>query len=424
MWTELFQLAIRNLGRARARLIMTAGGVVVGTSAVILLVALTYGLQNAAEAGIGSDASLTQIDVYPMWGETGSTSPELNDETIVALWQIPNVQAVVPRVMVQSGEMHIGKYSGYASFIGIDPRILPYMGLTVAEGELSLERGQAIAGYAISQNFYDPKAEEWTPIEVDLMAESPVELLMYSYTGATRDEDLNFTGRLAEGNGFYDYVVFIPMEQAIEWNEWITDQEYDPETFVYNEVTVIANSREAVKGVSNAIKEMGFGTGGLGGFLDSLNGFFETMRLMLGAVGSVALLVAAFGVANTMMMAILERTREIGIMKAIGATNETILTLFLLEAGLVGLAGGVVGVLLANGLANVANNAIQNLPQSDGGIYFLPIDPTQIGGQLLVIPSELTWFAIVLATLVGIIAGIYPAWRAAQMPPVIALKHD
>lgn len=424
MWIELLQLAIRNLGRARARLFMTAGGVVVGTSAVILLVALTYGLQNAAEAGIGDNASLTQIDVYPLWNENGSAPQELNDETIRALWQIPNVQAVVPRVMLQSGELEVDDYKSYTTIVGIDPRVLPYMGITIAEGELTLGTGQAIAGYAVSQNFMDPTATEWIPIQVDLIAENPVELLMYSYTGSTRDEDLIFTGEMAEVGGYYDYVVFVSIAQVIEWNEWISGQEYDPLTFVYNEVTVIANSRESVRDIGAAIKDMGFGAGGMGDYLDNLNSFFETMRLMLGAIGSVALLVAAFGVANTMMMAILERTREIGIMKAIGATNETILTLFLLEAGLVGFAGGVTGVLLANGLANVTNAALVNMPQSEGGIYFLPIDPNQIGGQLLVIPPELTWFAIILATIVGTVAGIYPAWRAAQMPPVIALKHD
>lgn len=184
---------------------------------------------------------------------------------------------------------------------------------------------------------------------------------------------------------------------------------YDPETFVYTDVTVIASSRETFNDVSKAIKKLGFAAGGMGEYLNNLNSFFVTLRLMLGAVGGVALLVAAFGVANTMMMAILERTREIGIMKAIGATNETIMTLFLLESGLVGLTGGITGVLLAQGLANLVNTGIQNMPQSEGGVYFLPIDPNQIGGQLLVIPSELTWFAIILATAVGVVAGIYPA---------------
>jgi ABC-type lipoprotein release transport system permease subunit len=72
----------------------------------------------------------------------------------------------------------------------------------------------------------------------------------------------------------------------------------------------------------------------------------------------------------------------------------------------------------------LVNNGLQNMPQGDGGNYFLPFDPSQIGGNLLVIPTELIVFALLLATGVGVAAGFYPAWRAAQLPPVLALKYD
>jgi len=158
---------------------------------------------------------------------------------------------------------------------------------------------------------------------------------------------------------------------------------------------------------------------------------------MLGGVGGVALLVAAFGVANTMTMAILERTKEIGLMKAIGATDRDVLTVFLIEAGLVGLAGGA-GVGLSFLLQNLINQGIASLSAQQGGsgqgggISFLPIDTSQIGGSLFVIPPELAAFALVLATTVGLAAGLYPALRAARfpalraarLPPVIALKME
>jgi putative ABC transport system permease protein len=216
----------------------------------------------------------------------------------------------------------------------------------------------------------------------------------------------------------------MPIDEVRRWNEWLSGQDYDPETFVYDQVIIYATGRETVNDVTEAVRKLGYGTGGMGEYLNSLNRFFETMRIMLGGIGGVALLVAAFGVANTMMMAILERTREIGIMKAIGATNEAILTLFLLESGLVGLVGGVSGVLLSKIIQNVVNSGIQNLSQGEGGVYFLPFDPSQIGSNLMVIPTELIIFAIVLATGVGVAAGLYPAWRAAQLPPVLALKYD
>lgn len=424
MFGELLQLAISNLGRARARLIMTAGGVVVGTCAVILLIALTFGLQKAAEAGIGNSAMLTQLDVYPMWGDATGNIPQLNDEAVRALWKIDGVQLVMPIVRLQSSELLYDDYHGYADIIGIDPRLIPYMKVTASVGSLSLENGQAIAGFTVGQNFYDPTSENYEPIIIDIM-QNPIELRLFNWnTGTSRDIDMIFSAQLTETGTFSDYSIYMDIEQVKSWNEWVMGQEYDPTTFVYDSITVFATSRETVNGVAQAIKDLGFAAGGMGDYLNNLNSFFVTMRLMLGAVGGVALLVAAFGVANTMMMAILERTREIGIMKAIGATDEIILTLFLLEAGLVGLVGGITGVALAHGLANLVNTALLNAPQSEGGYYFLPFDPNQIGGQLLVIPSELTGFAIVLATGVGIAAGLYPAWRAAQMPPVLALKHD
>ncbi len=173
---------------------------------------------------------------------------------------------------------------------------------------------------------------------------------------------------------------------------------------------MIASSRETAGDVSQAVRDLGFNAGGMGEFLNQINTFFTTMRLILGGVGGIALLVAAFGVANTMTMAILERTREIGLMKAIGATDRDVLTIFLIEAGLVGLVGGLSGLAVSYVIQNLINEALRNLPQGDqgGGFIFLPVDTSQIGGNLLVIPPELALFALSLATLVGICAGLVP----------------
>lgn len=432
MFYELLQLAMGNLGRARARLIMTSAGVLVGTTAVILLIALTIGLQQAAEASIGSSASLTEIEVYPNYNpQSGSNVPQLDVALVQTLWQVPGVAAVIPIVNMQGGEMQSGDYTGYAYPIaGIDPRLLPYMGLQIARGAFSLQPGDVIVGARAGDNFYDPESrdDEWRPVQVDLY-ETPVRLRLYQNTGDGGSRERNITlrvvGQLQESNNQYDYGLLMPFQDVIQYNEWITGQEPDPENFRFDQVIVRATSRETANDVSRAIRDLGYATGGLGEYLQQLNGFFTTMRLMLGGVGGVALLVAAFGVANTMMMAILERTREIGLMKAIGASNQDVLTVFLIEAGLVGLVGGLAGVGLSYVLQNLINQAVQNASSGNsGGVPFLPLDPSQIGGSLVVIPAELALGAIVLAVLVGVGAGFYPALRAAQMPPVLALKQE
>jgi putative ABC transport system permease protein len=442
MFYELSMLAVGNLGRARARLIMTSAGVLVGTTAVILLVALTFGLQRAAESGIGNSSALTEIQVYPNYsfGPSGPDQqpeeiPQLTVEAVQKFWQIPGVAAVIPMTNLQGGEIQAGRLQGYAQIIGIDPQLLPYLGVTATQGTLSLERDEVIIGAHVGDYFFDPDAAadggDFQPTLINLF-ETDFRLNLYQYGSGTptqRRVQVDATALLAEGTS-YDYAMFMALSDVLRWNEWITGTKIEPKNFRYDQVLVRATSRETTVPVSDALREMGYGAGGLGDYINQLNQFFSTMRLMLGGVGGVALLVAAFGVANTMTMAILERTKEIGLMKAIGATDRDVLTVFLIEAGLVGLAGGAAGVGLSFLLQNLINQGIASLSAQQGGsgqgggISFLPIDTSQIGGSLFVIPPELAAFALVLATTVGLAAGLYPALRAARLPPVIALKME
>jgi putative ABC transport system permease protein len=347
-------------------------------------------------------------------------------EAVRAFWQISGVEVVIPMVNMQgAGEMVAGDYRGWGNIVGIDPELLPYLNIMPQQGELSLEPGEVIVGSMVGQNFYDPTAEEWQPITVDLAA-TPFELSVYqtmSQTPTTREVKPHVSAVLQPNNSF-DYQVLMPLQDVMKWNEWSTGQKATAETFRYDRILVRATDRNKTNDVTKAIRKLGFESSGMGTYLNDLNQFFSTMRLMLGGVGGVALLVAAFGVANTMTMAILERTKEIGLMKAIGATDRDVLTVFLIEAGLVGLAGGLAGVGLSLFLRNVINNALRTAPSDSSALRYLPFDTSQIGGNLIIIPSELSLLALVLATSVGLCAGLYPAMRAARLEPVIALKQE
>jgi putative ABC transport system permease protein len=166
---------------------------------------------------------------------------------------------------------------------------------------------------------------------------------------------------------------------------------------------------------------MGFGVESSRTMLKEINQFFGIVQAIMGGIGAIALLVAAFGIANTMIMAIYERTREIGLMKAIGATNQDVMSVFLAEAGSIGFLGGVGGVLLAMGLNAVINLAGQAfLP--GGGLFGGPQQEAAI--SLTHTPLWLPVFAITFATLIGVISGIYPAIRAAALSPIRALKYE
>ena len=149
--------------------------------------------------------------------------------------------------------------------------------------------------------------------------------------------------------------------------------------------------------------------------VESISGFFTIMQIVFGGVGAIALLVAAIGIANTMAMAILERTREIGIMKAIGATNNNILSIFLGEAAGIGFLGGVGGFLLGWLICSLINLLAGSYLASQSG-----------GGTTLAtsIPIWMPFFSIAFATVIGLISGLFPALKAATMVPVDALKYE
>jgi putative ABC transport system permease protein len=428
MLTELAMLAVHNLLRARARLFMTAGGVLVGTTAVVLLIALTIGLQNSAEAQIGADSSLTELTIYPSWSpKPDKKIPQLDIASVRAFTQLQGVQAVIPQYVFSSGgQLQANKLDNYAQIVGVDPRLVPYMGLTAQQGEILLQEGGALIGNQLPNNFYDPKSTDYQPITVD-MFNTPTTLLMYNNLGSQRKVKLGITAILSP-NPNYDYYILMPIKDVIAYTEWAQGSKIDLKKFTYNQVVIRTSGRETTQSVSDAVREMGYNVSGLGDYLNSINGFFSTLRVMLGGVGGVALLVAAFGVANTMTMAILERTREIGLMKAVGATDTNILTIFLVEAGLVGLIGGASGISVSLLLQRIINEAVMNQqpadPNNGGGAMFLPVDLSNLKDGLVVIPAELILFAMLLATSVGIIAGLYPALRAARMTTVVALKSD
>ncbi len=187
----------------------------------------------------------------------------------------------------------------------------------------------------------------------------------------------------------------------------------------YPMVIVKVKNVDEVLTITETITGLGYQAYTPQSFVQGINNFFTVLQVIFGGVGAIALLVAAIGIANTMTMAILERTREIGLMKAIGATNRDVLSVFLGEAAGIGFLGGLGGVLLGWSAAEILNViAMGYLAQQAAQQGGLP--PT----SAVYTPLWLPIFALVFATLIGLISGLYPALRAATMVPVTALKYE
>jgi ABC-type lipoprotein release transport system permease subunit len=167
--------------------------------------------------------------------------------------------------------------------------------------------------------------------------------------------------------------------------------------------------------VRQKITELGFGSFSIVDELDQIRTVFLIIDSVLGLLGGISLLVASFGIANTMIMSILERTREIGIMKAIGAEDREIRLIFFVEAAVIGVIGGVIGVLVAWGIDGLANRLAYRFILKPQGASFI---------DFFELPLYLSLGAILFALLVSIIAALYPASRAARIDPVRALRHD
>jgi ABC-type antimicrobial peptide transport system permease subunit len=183
----------------------------------------------------------------------------------------------------------------------------------------------------------------------------------------------------------------------------------------YDSAVVRVTDPVELTAVRQRISDAGFGSFSIVDELDQIRTVFLIIDSVLGLLGGISLLVASFGIANTMIMSILERTREIGIMKAIGAEDREIKLIFFFEAAVIGLAGGVIGVLLAWGIDTLANHLAYRFILKPQGAAFI---------DFFELPPYLWIGAILFALLVSILAALYPASRAARIDPVRALRHD
>lgn len=213
---------------------------------------------------------------------------------------------------------------------------------------------------------------------------------------------------------------YVPIDLALKLEPMQMTQvrlagDRDPLANNYSALIIRANRSSQVEGIENQIKQLGYNTFSLLDATRNLRRFFAILDLFLGIFGSLALAVASLGIINTLVMSILERRREIGIMKAIGASDGDVKMLFFAEAGAMGVFGGVVGVLLGWIIGRAINFGTRVYMQRQQ--QFTPDD-------VWLVPLWLVLAAIGFSLVVSLLAGLYPAARAARLDPVQALRYD
>ena len=433
---DLLWLVVSNLRRMKARVAMTAIGVVIGTAAVVVLVSLGVGLQKQASTSLFGMGGLDELTVRDQsyWGGDDDRQRRrgdvLNDAMLERIRQMEDVAAVTPLLEVQGTMLKLNRQEGWGQIYGVDVEAFTQI-VEIAQGELQMGRGQVVVGARMAEAFipWEEQMSDEQPPPPEILDET-IQLVSYQYgEGGVATEEtvgrLRVAGIIKAHGWTFDYAIFMPLEEAKRLNKKLNagvSQASGNNRAQYPQVMVKATDSRKIPALSKTFKDMGFNVESSQSMLKEINKFFLVVQAVLGGIGAIALLVAAFGIANTMIMAIYERTREIGLMKAIGATNQDVMSVFLAEAGSIGFLGGVGGVLLATGFNALINVVGKQMLSQSGGLF--GEGGTDAATTLTHTPLWLIIFAIVFAVLIGVISGIYPAIRAAALSPIRALKYE
>ncbi len=441
---DLVRLILGNLSRRKARVGLTAIGVVIGTAAVVILVSLAIGLQRNANEQLFGIGDLTQIQVMPAFDMEGGPLPAvrvdgggggpggqpqparlLTNSALEELRAIPGVASVIPRDYLMTGLIvKYQKLEGGVGAIGVDAADLAELGLEATEGSTELDRNSVVIGAMVANNLMDPRPRPGQePPPPPQLYDQQIQLIAIKYdeqgNEIRKTLSVRVSGVLQETRGESDWTMYFPLEQVKALNEWAQGRRINYNKDGYSQVVVKVQDVEQVLDISEQITNMGFQAFTPQSFVEGINNFYVILQFIFGGVGAIALLVAAIGIANTMAMSILERTREIGLMKAVGATNRDVLAIFLGEAAGIGFLGGlggvVIGWLAGQGIIVIAVVYLANQAGEQGGM------PPSIA---VYTPFWLPLFALIFSTIIGMISGLYPALRAATMIPVIALKYE
>ena len=402
---DSFSLTYRNIKERKARAALTILGIMVGIGAVIALMSIGYGMQESITAELVEMADV--IVVMPMRMELGSIGAfgSFADRDLEAVKRIGGVKDAVAMI----GEMEEVKYRGetfMVQIVGIEPRDMDAVFGETVKLEEDGGAGTGASGRALRDN--DHKAcEIGYSIAHDYFSNEVSVNDRLTINGSK----FRVVGIIGKQGGFrsdVDSAIYVTARDSVS----ILDNEDISTIFV--RVRNIGEAEEIAAEIEERIDDnhkLDDFTSAMtmGSAIEQMESIFGIVQAVLIAIASISLIVAAMGIMNTILMSVMERTHEIGVMKAIGAKNRNILFLFLLEAGIVSAIGGVCGCILGVIGAHAISFGIQML--FDVEIAAIVKPEVLLGG-------------VAVAMLVGILSGLYPARKASKMSPVEAVRYE
>ena len=443
---DLNDLALRNLREAILRNSLTTLGVAVGVASLVAMLSLSVGLQQLATSRLAKSGLFDSVFVTPKsnlrrpgGGPPATRTPDararvLDADARAEIARLPNVIEVYPQIRFYTEVRFDGK--PYATMVAGMPES------SKASGAFDGMQGSFFSSPSADEAILQAEfAKELNPQTSSLVGKDLI--LRYAerqalpsqpgdpsessggFSVVPEEMHLHIVGVVetepASGfGGFGSGRLLIPLPlaetlraaQVNDLRDILRDSAGDKPT--YSSLTVRVKSPSLVEATEAKLKDLGFSAFSLLDVSKSLATFFRVLDLLLGIFSSLALAVATLGIVNTLVMAVLERRREIGVLKALGAADRDVKQLFFVEAGVMGLFGGIFGTLLGwligRALTFGTNVYLhrQNLPSA----------------EISLVPIWLVLFGIAFAVAVSLAAGLYPASRAARLDPVQALRYE
>lgn len=484
---DVLGMCFRNLWKRKLRTLLTLLGVMIGTGSIVLMISLGLATDaQFAQMIEDMNLDMTVIRVWPQWdgiiwspdGDMQQMEQrELTDESANRIARIPGVLVATP--MLEGWMLfRSGPYAMMTSIMGIRPKALALMGYNLEYGRLLEEGGEfeAVFSARSERGFFDTLGDQtWSEREWDFSDDVTTLVDIYNdpiriyydtmsfwrgrrFPGIVEDDDfgldmeeaftpvrsfdINIVGVIAQteletrwgGSG----TIYMDIETLQTLNRFASEAErrqqeerdWHPhfsaayeERQTYSQLFVRVASMNDTHRVAEAIRDMGYQANFDGQWIEHQREMTRGIETLLAAIAAVSLAVAAINIANTMITSVTERTHEIGVMKVLGASISDVLKLFLLEAAVIGLMGGILGVGLALGFSYAMNNFdiefIRNLNMG------APIaTPGAEGAVVSLITPWLCGVALAVASGVGVASGFYPAWRATRLSALAAIRGD
>ena len=470
-WNDLLRMSINSLRRRKLRTFLTVLGVLIGTASIVVMISLGLGMQQSLYQEVEQSGGLTSITVTGtddgdgmMSDSTGSNDqPEkrIDDQLVEKISKLDHVKLASP-IYETSVILLKGSYIANVQLQGMTPEGLKAQNIDLGEGTLpktGTGKLDLVFGNGVITDFYEKGSgngyyDTGEAPNINLMKDS---MFLITDTenydtdnGAAFGESTDSSGTDGQSDsgkpktvqkyvvrasgivsgGLDDYTTsYDSVYCDLETLKQLLRKEYagrvipgQPQTkagkplkeFYYTSLKVKADDMDHVNEVADVIRNMGYNVETNAEYLDSMKSQFAVVQAVLGGIGAVSLLVAAIGIANTMMMSIYERTKEIGVMKVLGCSLKNIREMFLLEAAFIGLLGGIAGNILS-----FVMSAVINIVAGNSGVLSTGTD-----SNISYIPWWLVLMSMAFAVLVGVLAGYFPAKRAMKLSPLAAIRNE